>query len=411
MKQFDLEEIRRTITERFNWGPSSEWTNFHFRELSKAIEESTGDRLSEETLKRIFGKRKVNTENYQPQAFSQMVLMKFATLIQDAKPEKMNSKAGMRKKIAYSASFIVLAVILVFILFRNNPKQGDYSFGCRNSADYMPFTATFEYNISEIQDSVFTDFGTDSESYLPPDRNMINFFYKNAGKYQVHFYTRARMLDSLKVFVYSSQWQGGYFPNNEPVKFLPFYDQSFFRQSDRFYASPENLKKEAVDLKDGIWTCYKHFMPFEESLDSITMKTRVFNNESTGSHLCYDINISLVADSGVVNFKFIQPKCSRYAWLHVSEKYLNGKHSDLSSLAVDMSNWLDVKMHTENFNFYLFLSDSLIYTEKYECPLGKLQGIDVSFFGTGMIDHMELINAKGQTFYNDDFSLADSSVH
>lgn len=58
MEQFDPNEIKRLIEERFNWGPSDEWTNFHFKELRKAIEEATGDNLSVETLKRIFGKRK-----------------------------------------------------------------------------------------------------------------------------------------------------------------------------------------------------------------------------------------------------------------------------------------------------------------------------------------------------------------
>ena len=56
--QFDLEEIKRTIAEKYEWGPSADWTNFHFKELGKDIEAATGNRLSEETLKRIFGTAK-----------------------------------------------------------------------------------------------------------------------------------------------------------------------------------------------------------------------------------------------------------------------------------------------------------------------------------------------------------------
>ncbi len=35
--QFNLEEIKRSIARKYDWGQVTDWTNFHFRELSKEI--------------------------------------------------------------------------------------------------------------------------------------------------------------------------------------------------------------------------------------------------------------------------------------------------------------------------------------------------------------------------------------
>ena len=405
MKQFDLEEIKHSISVKYNWGPSTDWTNFHFKELSKAIEEVTGDRISEETLKRIFGKRKVSTESYQPQAFSQMVLIKFTESFTPAQPNnKPNAKKGYKRKRGLQYFIFTIAVI-IFILCQLFKKEEQCSFSCKNFIDYMPFTATFDYDISKINDSVFCDFGMNLKRHLPSRNKMINYFYKNTGVYNVHLYTHSRMLDSLKVIVCSKDWQGGYFPNNEPEKFLPFFNQTFYKQADCFYATPEELKKEGVDLKENFYTCYKLFSQFNKSLDSLTLETRVLNNASTGSLLCYDIAVSLVGDSALIDFRFTQPKCSRFAKLRFSEKQMNGEFDNLDAMSVDLSDWLKIKMITKSYDFNLYLSDTLVFSGKYKKPLGNLLGVIYSFYGSGKIDYLELKDKNANTFYRDEFSL------
>ncbi len=374
------------------------------------IEGVTGDRLSEETLKRIFGKRKVNTENYQPQAFSQLTLMKFAAGFGQAAPEKDLLKRRKRKKITYMALIALLFLAVPVMWFNRSGKPGDFSFSCRNPIDYLPFTATFDYYISGMKDSVFCDFGVNLKRHLPPGNSMINYFYSNAGIYQVHVFTNSKILDSLKVVVCTEDWQGGYFPNNEPEKFKPFYDQVFYRQPDCFYASPEKLKEENINLKEGYWTAYKLFSPFNKSLDSLQLETHVLNNASTGSYLCYDIDISLIGDSGLIDFKFTQPKCSRYARLRFSERQMNGEFDKLDAMSVDLSDWLTVKMVTKNKDFSLYLADTLIFTGNYERPLGDLLGVAYSFYGSGKIDYLELKDGNDSTFYSNRFALPEQKT-
>jgi hypothetical protein len=407
--QFDLEEIKDTIARQYNWGPTANWTNFHFKELSKAIEAATGDRLSEETLKRIFGKRKVNSETYHPQAFSQLALQKFIDSfktsgeVTDSKNQKKSLAQRFKSKNMLFLFLLPVVLILLFFISLQFRETEKYSFQCINPRDFSPFTATFNYDVSEIEDSVFTDFGNKEETYLPPGKTMINYFYSNPGDYQLRFYTRSRMLDSLRVLVWSRDWQAGFFPNSKPDQFLPFHNQQFYRHANYFYATEVGLNTEGVDLKLRSWTEYQYFYPFQKSLDELTLETRILNNSTTGSLTCFDAEIVLLGDSGSVNFKFTQPKCARWASLRVSEKFLDGKYTDLSAFTVDMSDWLQIRMSTGKNTCKIYLNEKYIFTQKYDRRMGILVGVVYRFYGSGKIDYLDLKDLTGNTFYTSEF--------
>jgi len=232
---------------------------------------------------------------------------------------------------------------------------------------------------------------------------MINSFYPNSGDYTVRFYTRRKLLDSLRVIAWSRDWQAGWFPNTKPELFKLFKDQQFYRKEQSFYATANELQTEGADIDSRIWTEYQYLADFKHSLDELSLETRVFNNATTGSLSCYDAEIKLIGDSGMIDFKFTQTKCSRYASVRVSEKFLDGKFTDLSAFTVDMSDWLKIKMLTHADTCNIYLDKKLIFSQKYEKPLGALVGIIYQFYGSGMIDQLSLKDAEGKVFYQHDF--------
>ncbi len=409
--EFDLDKIKKIIANKYGWGAPTDWTNFHFEELSQAIEAETGERISKETLKRMFGKRKMPGKNYVPQAYSKLTLLRFIEIISKT-GESKKSKRRIRDEIlkflllcnrkpCWIIPFVLfLSIIVIFIVF---PKKLDYSFNCVNPQDVFPFTETFRYDVSAVKDSVFTDFGNGEETYLPRNKSMINYFYKYPGNYKVRFYTRTRTLDSLMVFAWSEDWVAGYRPNKEPKIFRSFNDQKFYRQSTNFYASVDDLMNEGVDLKENFWTVYRYFFPFKKNLDELTLETRILNNASTGSLTCYDTEIMLVGEYGTIEFKFTQEKCSRWVSLRVSEKFIDGKYNDLSVFTVDMAEWHNIRMTTENHNCTIYLNGEVINSQNYQRELGKFLGIDYQFYGSGKIDYVTLSDNAGNTFYSNDF--------
>jgi hypothetical protein len=294
--------------------------------------------------------------------------------------------------------------ILFFIDFK---KNGHFTFSCDNPVDSYPYTATFKYDIKEIKDSVFCSFGNNEETFLPPGKNMINYFYSAPGIYDIYFYTRSGLLDSLKVVAWSKDWNAGTYPNSKPELFQLFKDQNFYRGENYFYASPDSLKEKNISWQPNWWTSFRYIYPFNKSLDNLIFETRVQNNASTGSLSCFDIDIKLSGDSGRVNFRFTQLKCSRYATFQVSEKKLDGEFNDLSAFSVDMSDWLEIKMTAQNNHIKIFLAGDLVFERDYNQPLGKLLGINYSFFGSGKIDFMELKDTDNNTFYKNGFNGHD----
>nr|WP_321354915.1 hypothetical protein [uncultured Draconibacterium sp.] len=404
MEQFNLNQIKQIIEENFNWGPSDEWTNFHFKELKKAIEEATGDNLSEETLKRIFGKRKVTTKNYRPQAFSKLALIKFANNLQQASSFIPEKKQQSKQSKTLILLILPLVGILFLFLWYEKQKTEEFTFICNNPKELAPYTATFRYDVSDIKDSVFANFGYWGEYYLSPEKNIINFFYRMPGVFNVKLYTRSKVLNTSQVIAYSSDWQGGYYPNRADSLYEPFFNQSFYRHDDFFYADPEPLlTEEGVNLRDRYYTAYRYFSPFNKSLDSLSLETTVENNASTGSMLCYDAGFQLIGESGIIDFNFTQSRCSRFAGIRVSEKYLSGEDTDLKSLAVDMSTWLNVKTVNKNNKFNLYLNDQLIFEQPYEKPLGKLIGLVIYFSGSGKVDDLKVFDHKNKLFYSYEF--------
>jgi hypothetical protein len=338
-----------------------------------------------------------------------MALAKFVDSFVMDEPTVMpleQSKPILRKLISKPFKWIVFTIVLLtmLLLFKSYFKStGVYHFSCDNQQDTYPFTATFRYDISEVDDSVFTDFGNREETYLSPQKRQINHFYSNTGVYWPKFYTRHKVLDSLRITAFATDWQGGFYPNMKPEMFQSFHDQIFYRLSDFFYALPSLLKNEGADLNLKFWTAYKYFTPFGKSLDNLSLDTRVENNASTGSLTCYDTEIILIGDSGTVDFKFTQPKCSRWASLKVSEKYITGEFNDLSAFTVDMSDWLQISMTTAKGNCTISLDNKPIYTQQYHQPLGNLIGVVYQFYGSGKIDYLHLKDATGDLFYSNEF--------
>ena len=326
----------------------------------------------------------------------------------ESSPDPKDSVIPSKKSLAIaSISFLIILGIVI---------TGSAIFAGRNSVDFTsqdaiggyPFTVHFNYDISNIKDSVFTDFGWEDETHLPMDESMISYHYPIAGEFKVLVYTRDKILDSLRVISCTDDWIGGQYPNGKPELFEPFLDQSIFRQESVFYAPIEDLAETQSNQTESNWTAYKLLYPQNVQLDKMTLETRVLNNASTGSSLCHNTGIRLIGKEGLVDFHFTHEDCSRYAKFRLSEKFLDGQFDDLDALSVDLSDWLDIRIEIERNELKLFLSDELIFKESYLEPLGMLVGVGYKFFGSGKIDNLSVKNSAGESVYSYDFA-ADST--
>lgn len=406
-----LEECILLIELKLNWGPSAQWTAYHFSKLSAEIHAKTGKTVSDSTLKRLFGK-KDTSEKYTPQLYTRDAIAEYLGfndwqqlerhIKNSVKPESEISSLRKSKYVYLIAALAPLIFVVFFIMWKQPIKETAW-LKTNDTNRFVPYTAVFKYDISKVKDSVFIDFGNRTHISLPANRNTITEFYKNAGVYSVKIFTKNRILDSVVLKNYTRSWQGGYSPNDDYLKYIPLEDTSAFHQNGRLYTPFEKLNLNDPVYSAGFYTEYRFLNKFNVSLDSVQVNAMVKNPPQEGGKLCYDIELWLLGSKNNCRVRFVEPECYRYGQLKISEKEYNGRFDDLSPLARDLREWRNVGVKTGNFMAEFSLDGAPVIKESYKKSMGDLIGIYIRFYGTGSLKEVLVKNGSNKTVYRSNF--------
>lgn len=411
-----IEECIHLIELKFDWGPSTEWTAYHFSKLSEDIRIKTGKTVSDSTLKRMFG-RKDAKETYNPQIYTKNAVAVYLGYKDWQELRNTLKLSGPKAARLGSGKFLVFLWVMVVVLFVaagiigivhfTGKKEPAAWIRCADSANYVPYTAVFHYDVTKVKDTVYIDFGNDAKILLPKEKHTITEFYKATGVVYAQILTSGKVLDSVRLVNMTHDWQCGLSTNDSVKRYTSLEDQSAFRHSDRMYLLPDKELVSAVPYKTGYYTEYRLVKDFDAYLDSLVFHCFVKNNELEGGKLCYDIEIWLIGSSGNCSIRFVQPDCFRYSQLRLSEKVYNGRFDDLSAFARDMSAWRQVRIKLLKRTLDVELDGDRIYTDTYKKSLGKLLGIYYRFYGTGSVKQTQLKNPSGKIIYADTVSARD----
>lgn len=391
-----IERLINLIEQHVDRGPVEEWTNHNFFLLSCDIEEKTGHRISESTLKRILGKKKTSKRFYNPQIQTKDILAGYLDypswhafkndLTGSARSEAVN-KPGKRivkkKGPARLALYMALPLISVILIILLDPRKDDITFTPRSISGTVPYTAIFDYDLAGISDSVYVNFGNYETFHLDPDKDMITEFYRSAAVPTIRVYTEKKRLATFRVHNITGTWQAGSSPNDTMEAYRPFEPQPDFMQGDTMYVSPSTAAGLGVSTGKPHWIEFRKTDNLGISLDSIEFTCSIRNSPETGGRRCYDAEIFLLGSNSDIRLKFIEPGCFSFVALRFSEKTRNGRFEDLSDFAVDLSDWGNIKVTTRGGTASVFFNEDRIFTEQYEQALGDLWGVIFRFYGSG----------------------------
>lgn len=403
-----LERCIRLIEQKLNWGPSNQWTAFRFTQLSQEIYEKTSKSVSDSTLKRIFGK-KDNNVRFNPQVYTKNALALYLGFkdweslcisFQEPGSAKPESRSFLLKVLVPIP--IVLTIIILFV-WNNSQKEENGWLRTDDSERTVPFTATFHYDISKIDDSVFIDFGYGQSILLPKERNTISEFYKTSGVYYPKIFTRRKSIDSVCLINYSTGWQGGYSRNDDYRSFVPIPDSSKYLKLHQLYISPETINEIDPVIGKDCYAEYRLVHNWGVSLDSVYMEAELKNSPEEGGKLCYDTEIWLIGTINSCRVRFVEPGCYRYGQLQISEKRYNGRFDNLKSLERNLKNWKRVSILIQGNMACIYFDNHLVIKEKYIQSLGKFIGVYFRFFGTGSVHALQLKKPNGNLIYQKQF--------
>jgi hypothetical protein len=412
----------RLVEEKTGWGIINEWTSYNFSLLSDEIKKATGKRISDSTLKRIFGKKKTKSGIYSPHIYTKNILAEYLgysnwdEFRKDHRQEEpvedySSRRSGIKNRKRYiltGALVVLMMVVFVFIFgthFRNEKTVNPLiSMDCSNSTGKVPFTAVFNYQLEETQDSILIDFGNNEEYFLSPKRTMITQFYRGADYTTVKVSRGDELICTRKVHILSDGWQAGFSPSDTVEAYRPFEKQDIKYAEGRLFIGPELLEEAGISPLDNNFIEYRYFDRFGSSLDDINFETLVKNSAEEGGKRCYDIEIILKGENSNFIVRFLEPGCFRYVRFNVGEKRYFGRFHDLSAFARDVSDWRNIKVKIQDGLAEVWFEGELIRSEPYSEEMGEFKGIIYRFFGNGSVDYVRM-ESEGEIILEDSFSF------
>lgn len=404
-KRSELNDIVKCCEARFNRGVAAGWKHSDFNDLSREVLRSTKVNISPHTLKRIFGKLAVDGD-YLPQQATIDALKTYSGYT--SAENTIIAETKQRAQIRSPRTFIILAAAVIIIsglvlinLFKPvNKLTGDIR--VTETKGLLPTTAFFDLNVPDSEDSLFVNFGDKSTwVYVQSAQKSIVHDYLFPGVFKVTLQSRRDTLARAQVYVQSNKWIGlGYHRQHDlPDHYYEFPAEKTGSDS-LFVITNQQLHKAGLDTTNSVYTRLCNFTPVKHDADNFIFETTFKNTLSEKGVYCSSAQFQVSGSNGVIRFKLANTGCSSRVLNFVSEQVFDGTKRNLSQFVVDLRRWNAVKMINRNRQLSLVINGKLLFTGRYQKPLGDVKGVFIEFEGSGFVKNCNLKTPKGQTLYH-----------
>lgn len=405
MLNLHLSRCLDKIAEQTGWGPYDNWTHPQFVELSNQIFQKCGVMISVTSLKRIFGKIK---SDHEPQRETRNALARFVgyadwdDFVKHTPvdfQEKATSIAGKTGKSKFKllllgSFFIALFSVVIFMIYRNKPVdfssvffQGKYLSGS------SPHTVVFDYDISQVRDSVFIDFDDSfSETrreYLSPEHQTITHHYILPDLYKVSLVSNDKVFRTMHVNLYTNGWRC-YFGYNNRKNFFPI---GIEKSEHLLSVCPDSIFKTGLVRKDeDIILKYRLVNNFRINGDHFSMKATLKDARKIETMHCFFASFVIHGDSGKVSVSFTSEDCIHKAWIRYGDVRLDGKYHDLSALATDFTRWQDVELMVNEQRLIIKIAGIERYNQSINIQIGPIRALLFDSTPSGVMKDYSLTN-------------------
>ena len=430
------------IEAKLQWGDRKLWNDSDFQNLSDGIFSDSKIRISVPTLKRLFGRKKIYSQSYNPQNETKNALVIFLgykdwqeyktgnieknnsfsldqdnrttgeiendliSEIQGTIPGKHNDK----KKIQQNAMIVFIVAIVaigVFFVFNSHSNQS-FTFKGRFTKGLMPTTAVIDYDISKLRsDSIIVFFGEyNNKLLLSKSNHILTKWYELPCSCQVILMDGKKILKKQNVHILSKGWVSIIFSDDYSLNIL--MSESFDSLGYKYV--PEKVISTYIKkslMPETLFRRYKiqHRLSkdFGVDGDEFTFVSRVKNNSKIDKHQCNDVTFELQGSKGTIKLQFLNPSCIYWAKEEFGNIILNGEFSDLSAFGVDMTDWRVIKAEVKNKQIKVYIGNKLIYKTQYQESIGEIGAIFCESLYSGSFDYIRFYDKNGKMVFNEDF--------
>ncbi len=425
------ESCKHLIEAKLGWGNSDHWTNQDFDLLSDKIHEATGVRLSQTTLKRIWGKLKydsapavttLNTlarflgfeywRDFKQKHGSPLIQAELDRPITDAPPVILPEKGRKFYGIMASALALTIIAILSWNFFSSKAVEKKnletlpvYQFSSKKIVSRgLPNSVVFEYDASAApDDSVFIQQSWDNRlrARVSKDQHLHTSIYYYPGFFIAKLLVDDKIVKEHDVFIQTDGWLS--LAEQEPV---PVY----FRKEEgiikgKLELPAEKLKSQHIEMKPTApYVFYGNIREFGDlKTDNFILETSLKNEFSEGSGVCQKSEIRLLCEGSMVSIPLSAKGCISENNLFCLGYFKKGNENDLSGFGVDFSQYVKVRLEVENGHAKFFVNDKMVYQISGITLSSKIKGIVFRFQGTGSVDWVKLRKGDGTLVYDEEF--------
>lgn len=411
-----IEESRKRVREKYNWDNYNKWTNYNFERISKDIKESTGISVSTLTLMRYFNKVKTNSENYNPNITTKNAI---ALLLgfNDWEDFKQNSKPKKRllslntSHFVKTASFIAFVIIMFYLVknvisnYRDKIPE-DFYLSADYTTDVFPQTVVFKYKIDNIQsDSVYLSFNDKLQKQnirLNKPDSIYTHYFAFPGLYRVYLKLNKKKIDSTLIVVESENWNRNLKIGNNEDKYIKINNNI---DSKGYLNIPRRIIEKHIDTSVYYYQSnYAIIKNFKVDESKFTLKTRLRNTDiSEDRKYCNFFKIYIIGEHDKFVLNVNDNKCYAKSFLKIGSSTYNKFNSELSSLGIDMKDWIDVSVNFLNGDCRVNLNNNE-FKKSYIGEIGKIYQLLILFSTSGEIDYVNVYNYQNKLVYSEDFN-------
>lgn len=398
----------------------SEWTNGDYINLSRLLSRKTKIRLSESTLKRIFGKSKTS-ERYYPQKATRDALAQFigydnwdkfefrGTDQADLQVSRIktreyipNMQAKNRAMWLVSSAFLGIAFLLAVIVLKPAdsivPTVEGIQLTCINPEGITPHSAIFKLvsdkHLPDSADQFSIEFGDGRTKKQRFTSNMLNHYYEVPGRYYPMLFYKNRIIDTAYVYLRTKGWTATASNLYDTTRVYPVSFRANTDPHETITASAGDLFSAGVDTLKTFFVAFSNIKPTNISADNFELSVEVKTSPNRAGVRCSQVDISLYGEKSRHYFSIIKPECTVWTSYQFSENRKDGSKYDLRALGHDFSKGGLLKFQVRDKNVILSIDDRQVYKTRYHKPMGSVMGVNISFAGIGEFKNLQLKDLK-----------------
>ncbi len=403
------------IEKVLGWGDSYQWSSYDFEKLTELIFERTKVAISSNTLKRVWGRIKYDSN---PSDLTLNTLSQFAGHIdfrefvlsldsKDTSEIKTNKKSTWltwppfqsRPSTIFLSGAIFMLVAIIALSYTSKQQKynsDDFYFTSRKVTKGLPNSVVFEYRAKNARDNAKVEiqqsWDKSKRMEISREDSLATSIYFDPGYFNAKLVIDGQTVKEHGVLIPSLGWKA----KVQSAERTVYFPDSLTTRSGKVAVAPQLLTDNGIDQDDNSLNTYFRYVDDFSDLrvNDLDITTNFRNTSETAQNPCRNSYITLLMEGEVIKIPFSDLGCIAELDVWHIDEAISGNNNDLSKLGVDFNEWVTVSFKMKKDWLTVNINGKKALELPMKGRINKVHGLIYRFEGAGEIRSLTLENSK-----------------